>query len=285
MRITKRINNNTVLCENDHGREFVALGRGIGSADGSDELSLSQIERTFYDVDPKYLPLLSEIDPQVMTFSAQVADIARAQISRELSPNLPFTLADHIAFAIKRTREHMVVQMPLSYDVQLNYPVEYKIASFAVAGINREFDVRLPRSEASGIALCIVNSVLAPSSKAKSNDERKLESTVERLTKLVEQSLHIQVDREGFDFARYATHVRYLLNRVAGGESLSTENAALYDALAEQYPEVTACVDQMAQLIQAEYGQGLTPEEKVYLILHVNRLAAEKLAQREPAAR
>lgn len=145
MKILKRINNNTVICVNAKGRELVAIGRGIGFPNGPDEVTLDKIERTFYGVDSRYLALLDEIDPQVMEFSAQIADIARSNISRELSANLPFTMADHIAFAIKRCREHMFVQMPLSYDVQQMYPIEYKIAKFAIEGINRGFNVKMPR--------------------------------------------------------------------------------------------------------------------------------------------
>ena len=186
MKILKRINNNTVICVNAKGRELVAIGRGIGFPNGPDEVTLDKIERTFYGVDSRYLALLDEIDPQVMEFSAQIADIARSNISRELSANLPFTMADHIAFAIKRCREHMFVQMPLSYDVQQMYPIEYKIAQFALEGINRGFNVKMPRGEASGIALCIVNSVVASSSKAKSNTVRKDEVMLENFTKIIE---------------------------------------------------------------------------------------------------
>lgn len=98
MRVVKRINHNAALLVNDKGTELVALGKGIGFPDGPDEVSLAQIERTFYNVDVRYLPLLNEIDPKVMEFSAQIADVARTNISRELSANLPFTLADHISF-------------------------------------------------------------------------------------------------------------------------------------------------------------------------------------------
>lgn len=218
MKILKRINNNTVICVNAKGRELVALGRGIGFPGGPDEVALDKIDRTFYGVDSRYLALLDEIDPQVMEFSAQIADIARSNISRELSANLPFTMADHVAFAIKRCREHMFVQMPLSYDVQQMYPIEYKIAKFALEGINRGFNIKMPPGEASGIALCIVNSVVASSSKAKSNTVRKDEAMLEKFTKIIESELGVCVDRDGFDFCRYATHVRYLLERVQTGE-------------------------------------------------------------------
>lgn len=274
MKVVKRINHNAALLVNDKGTELVALGKGIGYPSGPDEVSLAQIERTFYNVDVRYLPLLNEIDPKVMEFSAQITDIARANISRELSANLPFTLADHISFAIKRCREHMYVQMPLSCDVQQQYPVEFKIATFAHAGIEREFGVSMPRGERAGIALCIVNSVMASSSKAKSNDVRREERLIEKLVTIIEKDLDIAIDRDAFDYARYDTHVRYLLERVRTGEPLNTDNAALYQPLCEEHPAVAACVDKMAELIEETYHASIVPEEKVYLMLHVNRVYA-----------
>lgn len=283
MRVVRRINHNAALLVNDKGTELVALGKGIGFPDGPDEVSLAQIERTFYNVDARYLPLLNEIDPKVMEFSAQIADIARANISRELSANLPFTLADHISFAIKRCREHMYVQMPLSCDVQQQYPVEFKIAALAHNGIEREFGVSMPRGERAGIALCIVNSVMASSSKAKSNDVRREERLIEKLVTMIEKDLDIAVDRDAFDYARYDTHVRYLLERVRTGEPLSTDNASLYQPLCEEHPAVAACVDKMAELIEETYHASVVPEEKVYLMLHVNRVYAGNATDEVPS--
>lgn len=280
MKIVKRINNNTVICVNPKGRELVAIGRGIGYPDGPDDVSLDRIERTFYGVDSRYLALLDELDPKIIEFSAQLADIARSSISRALSPNLPFTLADHISFAIRRCRERLFVQMPLAYDVQQSYPIEYRIARLALKGIERDFDVRMPKDEASGIALCIANSVVAPSSKAKSNAARRNAELVEKLTKVVEDELRITVDRDGFDFARYATHVRYLLERIDQGQPLETENASLFGPLCEQYPKAAACAERMSELIGRECGAALTDEEKVYLILHVNRIIDGALSVR-----
>lgn len=235
---------------------------------------LRRLSCTFYNVDARYLPLLNEIDPKVMEFSAQIADVARTNISRELSANLPFTLADHISFAIKRCREHMYVQMPLSCDVQQQYPIEFKIAALAHAGIEREFGLSMPRGEMAGIALCIVNSVMASSSKAKSNDVRREERLIEKLVVIIEKDLAIAVDRDAFDYARYDTHVRYLLERVRTGEPLNTDNAALYRPLCEEHPAIAACVDKMAELIEETYHASIVPEEKVYLMLHVNRVYA-----------
>lgn len=127
VRAIRRINNNAAICEDGKGHQLVALGRGIGFGQLPREVPLADVRRTFYGIDPKYLPLIEELDPEVLEFAAQLAEVARTSISSELSPNLPITLADHIEFAIKRTREHMVVQTPLAYDVEQNFLIQYKL--------------------------------------------------------------------------------------------------------------------------------------------------------------
>ena len=98
MRAIQRINHNAAICEDGAGRQLIALGRGIGFGDMPHEVDLDVVTRTFYGIDSKYLAFIDEVDPEVLEFSAQLADIATGQLSYELSPNLPITLADHIQF-------------------------------------------------------------------------------------------------------------------------------------------------------------------------------------------
>lgn len=282
MRAIRRINNNAAICEDGKGRQLVALGRGIGFGELPREVPLADVRRTFYGIDPKYLPLIEELDPEVLEFAAQLAEVARTSISSELSPNLPITLADHIEFALKRTREHMVVQMPLAYDVEHSYPVQYRLGEAAVNGINRTFHVHMPKSEAVGIALSIANSAVSASDRT-SRDEGRRQRMVDRATKVVERQFGVSVARDSFDYARFATHIRYLLDRVEKGEPLDTHNSELYPVLSEQFPLATACAQEIARLIGDSYGSELTQEEVVYLILHVNRIAAREGASEGPA--
>lgn len=282
MRAIRRINNNAAICEDGKGRQLVALGRGIGFGELPREVPLADVRRTFYGIDPKYLPLIEELDPEVLEFAAQLAEVARTSISGELSPNLPITLADHIEFALKRTREHMVVKMPLAYDVEQSYPVQYRLGEAAVNGINRTFHVRMPKSEAVGIALSIVNSAVSASDRS-SRDEERRQRMVDKATKVVERQFGVSVARDSFDYARFATHIRYLLDRVERGEPLDTHNSELYPVLSEQFPRATACAQEIARLIETSYGSELTQEEVVYLILHVNRIAAREGVTEGPA--
>ncbi len=271
MRAIRRISNNAAVCLDGKGRELIALGKGVGFGEIPHEVRIEDVTRTFYGVDDRYLALIEELDPRELEFAAQLADLARTQVSYELSPNLPITLADHVAFALKRAREHMVVSMPLAYDVQQQYPVEYHIGEIAVSGMEKTFGVHMPRGEASGVALAIVNGRVAATA-GEERRERREERAIESAVGLIESCFGIVVDRESFDFSRFATHVRYLLGRIEKGEPLETSMSALYPEISQQYPQASRCADSIAEVIARAYKSELTEEEKVYLILHITRV-------------
>ena len=273
MKAIQRINHNAAICEDGAGRQLIALGRGIGFGEMPQEVDLDVVTRTFYGIDSKYLAFIDEVDPEVLEFSAQLADIATGQLSYELSPNLPITLADHIQFAIKRAREHMVVSLPLERDLEQLHPIEYRLGELAVRGIQKSFRVRMPRSEAAGSAMSIVNASVRPRERrvlAEQHEERLRDMTVA----IIQEELGVTVDRSSFAFTRFATHVRYLLDRVAKKEPIDTENSGLYDVLVEQYPAASRCAHRVNDLIQETFGEPLAQEELVYLIMHVNRVAS-----------
>ncbi len=277
MRAIQRINHNAAICEDGAGRQLIALGRGIGFGDMPHEVDLDLVTRTFYGIDKKYLAFIDEVDPEVLEFSAQLADIVTAQVSYELSPNLPITLADHIQFAIKRARDHMVMALPLEQDLEQLHPIEYRIGQMAVNGIQKTFKVRMPSKEAGGIAMSIINAAVRPSDR-RVLEERREERLLDKTVAVIEDELGVGVDRSSFAFTRFATHVRYLLDRVAKGEPIESENSGLYDVMVEQYPTAARCAGRIDELVQGAFGEQLSREELVYLIMHVNRVAqaAEK---------
>ena len=47
----------------------------------------------------------------------------------------------------------------------------------------------------------------------------------------------IIVDRDSYDFTRYATHLRYLFKRIQAGESLNSANMQMYKNFREEFPQ------------------------------------------------
>lgn len=274
MKIIKRINNNAVLCLDGDGNRVVALGSGLGCVKLQEELDLDLVDHTFYDIEPRYVDLLRDLPADHIELAARIADMARAMLSYELSPHLDIALADHISFAIKRSKEGIYLQMPFTYDIQQSYPVEYKIAEYAVRLVKSDLGVLLPPTEVSGVAMGIVNSAVAPSGRASADQARRQEDALERITGIVEDKMGVRVDREGFGYSRFATHVQYLMRRVLDGDPIASENSGMYAQLVLDNPKVSACVDVISSAIEEEFEAALTEEEKLYLILHVNRICA-----------
>lgn len=272
MRVIRSINHNAAVGVDSLGREVVVMGSGVGFGKIPRDVPLAEIDRTFVGIDDKYLGLIAELPPEHLEFAAQFSDVVRMQVSHELSPNLVVTLADHISFMVKRAKERLYVAMPLAYDVAQNYPVEYRLGQMCVRGVEKTFKVRLPKNEAVGVALSIVNSAVM-SSNAATRRERRDERAVEQATQVVERELGITVDRESFDFARFATHVKYLIDRLSAGEPIATPNGTMYSEVAAQYPVIAACADKVAVAIARPGEEDVTTEERLYLMLHINRLA------------
>ena len=272
----RRINNNVALCRDGNGRELIALGKGIGFGEMPKELSLAQIERTFYDVDDKYQPLLTELPAAVLDFSARIVDIARNELSYQLNPNTVFTLADHINFAMERARKHIRVKMPLAYDVEQMYPIEYRIGRHTLRRIRKEFLITLPESEAAGIAMNLINNRMTPHQEPSAPDTVGDEEMLEDITDIVENHFHILVDRTSFNYSRYATHLQYLFGRIHAGKAINSDNLQLYKSLREEFPDIARCVERIAGHIREVWDCELTEEEKLYLILHVNRICIKE---------
>ena len=272
LRAIRRLNNNAVVCRDSTGREVIAMGKGVGFGDVPRELSLDEVERTFYDLDEGNINVMSDLPPEVVLFTAKIMDIAQNELSYELSPNAVLLLADHLNFAMERVRKNIQIKMPLAYDVQHMYPVEYKLGQYTVDKARKEFRVGLDKDEAVGIAMNIINARKTPSQRPEGNFDHMLEE----VTEIVENHFHIMVDRESFNFSRYATHIQYLFQRIQQKTTIDTENLRMYKDLREEFPDIAQCVEAIAGHIKNKWGSELSEEEKLYLILHVNRIIAKE---------
>lgn len=272
MRAIRSINNNIAICVDSAGVELIAMGKGIGYGKMPHEVELDDITHTYYNVDKRQLEGVREIPAEVLAFAATENDRVRGQLAYQLSPNFVFSLADHIAFAIKRARENLQVRMPLAFDIEQNYPDEYRIGRQMVRRIRRTFQVALRDDEAAGIAMGMVNARIADATEEETAAAGRDEDMLEDVTEIVENHFGITVDRGSFAYSRYATHMFYLFRRLHGGEALEAEGLAGFQGVEDQFPEGVACVEKIAQHLMDAWGSPLTDEEKLYLVIHVSRI-------------
>lgn len=277
MMVVKKINNSVAICRDGSQRELIAFGRGIGFPPTPYELTdLSRIDRTFYNVNSKYIPLLADIPPEIVQFTADQMLVLQDELPYETSSNLVLTLADHIAFAIERAGRGIYVQMPSIYEMELNYPAEVQAGRKIVAALRQKLKIKLPKGEVQGIAMHLINAQDKALDGTVPGLEEQYDEILDRITFIIEEELGVHVRRNTFNYARFATHVQYLLKRVLEQKHIDSENLQMYQSMQEEYPDISACVDKIARCLADVWSAELTEEERLYLILHVNRVCSKE---------
>lgn len=230
---------------------------------------LSKIERTFYDVDPKYLGMIAELSQPIVMVCADIADQAGIELDCSLNPNLPFTLADHIQFAAERLKKGVDLTTPIAYDIRHLYPREAAMADMALKMLNEQTGMNLPASEAISIAMHFINA------EAESGDMHSLMLSMQVIAKvneIVESSLHIQLDKDSYNYSRFATHLRYLIQRLQAGVQTDNISSNLRRTLMREYPDIYACALKVVEYLKNTYGWDCNDDEVVYLIMHIQRV-------------
>ena len=268
MKLIKKINNNFALALDSRGEQIIVEGRGIGFQKMPTELEdLSLITRTYYNTKEQDISLIKSVSEEILNVSEQICEFAQTKIADKLNPNLRFIMADHLDFAIERYKKQIEMKMPLYYDIRFLYQKETEIAEYAIELINRELGIKLPDSEITGIALNIINSETI----VDSNTFEGKEDLVNTITCLIENRFNLKIDRKSFSFSRFVSHMEYLLRRAKGNKAANETNVEMYNKLKKEVPKTSDCVDEIATLLKVK-GFPLNDEEKLYLMMHVNRL-------------
>ena len=239
MWITKKINTSAVLALDSNGHEIIVLGKGIGFPTIPYELTdLSKIDRTFYDIDSKYLDMIAELPQPILMASASIVELAEIDLNCQLNSNLPLTLADHLSFAHQRLKNGIELTTPIAYDIRHLYPKEYQIGIQALEILKQQAGITLPEHESVSIAMHLINA------EVECSNIHNLMVTLRILTeveKIIEKCLSIQLDKESYQYSRFNMHLRYLIQRLYSDTQSKERGASMLQLLAQEYPDIYEC--------------------------------------------
>lgn len=270
MRIIKKINTSAVLALDSTGKEVIVLGKGLGFPAIPYELDdLSKIDRTFYDVDPRYLGMITDIPQQILLASAEIAELAEDELDCRMNPNLPFTLADHLNFAISRLRNGIDLTTPIAYDVKHLYPKEFELGVRSLDLLHEMAGVMLPEHEAVNVTMHIINAEAESSNLGNLMMTLKIIDQVERI---VERQMKITLDKDSYNYSRFAMHLRYLVQRLESGSTAEAHGAEMLRPIAREYPDIYTCALKVAKYFKGTWGWQCSDEEIVYLMMHIHRV-------------
>ena len=250
MQIIQKINNSAALALDSSGNEIIVLGKGVGFPSVPYELEdMSRVERTFYDVDPKYLGMIAGLPPAILLAS--------------------FTLADHLNFAIERLKKGIDLTTPIAYDVQHLYPKEFELGMQALEVLQQHAAILLPDSEAVSVALHLINAEAEIGDLHEVMGRLKIISEVE---KIVQKQLDFKLDKDSYNYSRFITHLRYLMQRLENGTPANREGAETLWSLARDYPEIYNCALKVSNYFKGTWDWQCSNEEIVYLMMHIHRV-------------
>lgn len=273
MKIDKIINNNIVSAIEADGKEVVIMGRGLGfGMKPGKEIPEGKIEKVFrldsQNSTDKFKELLANLPLEHIQASTEIINYAKSVLNRRLNQSIYITLTDHINFAIERFKEKMMFTNPLLNEIKTFYKEEYLIGEYAVALIERRIGITLPVDEAGFIVLHIVNAEYNTAMR----DTIDITTLIQNVVKIVKEYFSMDLDETSLNYQRFVTHLRFLAQRIIGGEMLNSDNPEFNQLISQMYPEEYACSLKLKDYIQVTYHHDVTEEETAYLAVHIKRI-------------
>ena len=270
--IKKSLNNSMLLVDNDQ-QEMILFGKGIGfNAKPGTNIDLAQVEKIFLPLSsPKgrhFLSLTDTIPSEFFDISHEILVLARSICGDKLSSVLLLTLAEHLHFAVERSRKGQMVLNKLSWEVKRYYPQEYSIGLQARASANERFKVELPEDEAVNIAFHLIN---ASGQETDSSAHQQVE-LVNRLAAIVHYKLGKNTDTESVNYMRFINHLRYFSERVLAGKIVMSEEEDFYQELMRYRPDAMNVAFGIRDYVQDKYQLALPKDELTWLSIHISRL-------------
>lgn len=230
MQIEKILNNNVVQAM-DNDVEYIVMGKGLGFQKKVGEtVDKEKIEKTFVlenpETEAEWTRVYVDLSDGEMQVFLNIITFAEAVLQTKFEPSFFIALADHLHYAIERSREGISLQNPLAWEIRKFYPREYEIGKQALRLIANDLEVELADDESASVALHFVN---AQKDTGLHEKDRQLTQIVVGISEIVRLHFGCDLEEESFSYNRFITHLQYLAQRIVGGVSGGKNDAFLYE--------------------------------------------------------
>ena len=118
----KKLNNNVVQAM-DNDVEYIVMGKGLGFQKKIGEtVNEEKIEKTFVLENPetvaKWTRVYVDLPDGEMQVFLNIITFAEAVLQTKFDPSFFIALADHLHYAIERSREEISLKNPLAWEVR-----------------------------------------------------------------------------------------------------------------------------------------------------------------------
>ena len=284
--VIKALNNNMVLVRDSSGVEKICQGKGIGfQKRNGDRILRGQVERSYIpenELDRRHFQqLFSEIPDEYWEIAEKVVDYGREHYKIKVSDRVILPLCDHMAGSVERYKKGTVLANPMLWDIKRVYADEFQIGKYALQILKERFGVKMQEDEAAFLAYHFVNAELGSLPNVSPDSMAKLIGDV---LDIVQESFQVTLNDEDWNYQRFVTHLKFFAARIVQRSGYQDEaDDELFEELSERYRPVRNCVDRIADYILINYHYDLSMDERLYLLIHIQRVTKRYLRKRPDA--
>ena len=280
MEIIKVLNTSVVLAKRDDGKEIIVMGKAIGFKNKPGSLiQESDIQKIYVLEDQStsndLAELMRETPEEFLIMTDEIISYAKRRLSTHLNEHLYISLTDHLFMATKRFKENLTIQNRLLWEVKKFYPEEFSIGLHALELIEKQLGIQLPEEEAANIAFHLVN---AQQTKDNLNQIVMMTNMVKDILNIIKMHYKIDIPTDTINYSRFLTHLQFFVQRLLENKMLETDDHDLIDQIMRKYPEEVKCVEKIEKYIKTNVDYTISSDEKMYLIIHVNRVVQRNKA-------
>ncbi len=273
-RVKKALNHNTVIAIGmEDNREYLLIGKGIGFGKKVTERIEATEDCTVYSMTEHTerggaMELVKDINPIFLEIAEQVLKESEKAFGK-IDWSILFSMADHIAFAVKRIQSGEQISNPLTHDIRALFYMEYKVAECIRPILRERLQVTIDEHEIGYIALHI-HSAIEDENVALS---MQIARTVRECIEMVEAETGQKIDIQSLSYNRLMNHVRYMVARAIKGEKLKLN---MNDYMSVKFPAAFRLAEEVCSHLEG-YLKKLDESEIGYLAMHIERVASAEV--------
>lgn len=276
-RIGKILNHNAVIgIKSDDNKEYLIMGKGIAFGRKICERMEARPEDTVYSLQEftergKAKDIIKYVSPVCLELANEVLNQAEKEFGK-IDRSILFPMADHIEFAVRRIRNHEQIRNPLTQDIRILFPREYKVAQCMEELLMDKLQVQIDEHEVGYIALHVHSAI----EDEKISQAMQAVKAVRECISFVEKQTGKSIDVTSLSYNRLMNHVRYMIARCVNGEKLKV---SMNDYMEVKFPEAF----HIAEIICTEMNRSmkihLDDVEIGYLAIHIERVLDNDLSE------
>ncbi|MGL5069487.1 MAG: BglG family transcription antiterminator LicT [Sarcina sp.] len=272
--IEKILNNNVVLASDSKSKkELILMGCGIAfNKKTGDTVRDEYIEKKFpiedKSIGDKIKMLISKIPNGIFQLAQDIIAKSEQELGIKLDKQIYISLADHLAFAIKRHKSGIVIKNPLLNEIKRVYTKEYKLGIWGLQHIEEKTKITLPQDEIGFIALHIVNA----SYKYGVQESQVITSIIDDVLNDIVKFFNIILDEDDINYDRLLTHLKFFAKRILEQEKNNNSEVSFLELIKKTYNKSYRCAVKIKRNIKLKYNYEINNDEIVYLSMHIERV-------------